>query len=147
MIAKLFCLVLLLTFSAYAEEFYPANLLKLDSQFAHHVMVVEKSTHSLFLYKNENGIPKLIKTFPVATGKIKGNKQVQGDKKTPEGIYRFHIFYSANELQNKYGKTGLIYGAGAFTLNYPTSLIEESEKLVVEFGFTQPMMIAVLTRD
>ncbi len=119
MISKLISTVLLFSLNAMAQDFLPAYLLKLDSQFTHHVMVVEKSTHKLYLYENQNGIPKLLKTYKVATGKIKGNKQVQGDKKTPEGIYRFHVFHSANDLNQMYGKTGLIYGAGAFTLNYP----------------------------
>lgn len=119
MISKLISLVLLFSSNLLANDFLPSYLLKLDSQFTHHVMVVEKSTHKLYLYQNNNGTPELLKTFKVATGKIKGNKEVQGDKKTPEGIYRFHVFHSAKDLINMYGETGLIYGAGAFTLNYP----------------------------
>lgn len=119
MILKLFSLLFVFSMHSFASEFLPAYLLQLDSQFTHHVMVVEKSTHKLYIYKNNNGTPELVKSYKVATGKHKGNKQIQGDKKTPEGIYRFHVFHSAKELIDMYGDTGLIYGAGAFTLNYP----------------------------
>jgi len=119
MILKFFSLFLVFSSTLFANEYLPAYLLKLDSQFTHHVLVVEKSTHKLYIYENNNGTPKLLNTFKVATGKIKGNKQLQGDKKTPEGIYRFQVFHSAKDLIKMYGETGLIYGAGAFTLNYP----------------------------
>jgi murein L,D-transpeptidase YafK len=125
---KFFTLVMFFSFSVMASEFIPSYLLQLDEQFAHHVIVVEKSTHRLFVYKNENGFPKLIETYKVATGQIKGNKKVQGDKKTPEGIYRFQVFHSAKDLIDRYGETGLIYGAGAFTLNYPNIIDRRAGK-------------------
>jgi murein L,D-transpeptidase YafK len=104
------------------SDFMPSAIYKLDQKFSHHVIVVEKSTHSLFLYKNDQGFPELIKKYQIATGKKKGNKLVQGDKKTPEGIYHFQKFHSSANLTDKYGKTGLIYGAGAFTMNYPNEI-------------------------
>lgn len=106
-----------------SDEFLPSAILELDQKFNHHTLVVEKNTHSLFLYEyNDSGTPKLVKEYKVATGKIIGNKEVQGDKKTPEGIYTFKKFHSSENLINKYGKTGLIYGAGAFTMNYPNTM-------------------------
>lgn len=128
MILKFFALVLFFAFSTSANDFMPSYLLQLDDQFAHHVIVVEKSTHRLFVYANNNGTPKLIETYKVATGKIKGNKKIQGDKKTPEGIYRFQVFHSAKDLIDRYGETGLIYGAGAFTLNYPNIIDRRAAK-------------------
>jgi murein L,D-transpeptidase YafK len=110
------------TVFAEVSEFMPSAIYQLDQKFSHHVLVVEKSTHSLFLYKNDQGSPQLIKKYQIATGKKKGNKLVQGDKKTPEGVYHFQKFHSAANLIEKYGKTGLIYGAGAFTMNYPNEI-------------------------
>jgi murein L,D-transpeptidase YafK len=109
-------------------DFLPANLLLLDDKFTHHVMVVEKSTHKLFLYQNINGTPRLVKTYDIATGKRKGNKLVQGDKKTPEGIYSFQEFFSDNQLFDKYGDYAKIYGAGAFTMNYPNVMDARQRK-------------------
>jgi murein L,D-transpeptidase YafK len=107
-----------------AQEFLPSTIYQMDNKFNHHVLVVEKNTHSLYLYeyKENQKYPTLLKKFQVATGKIIGDKEVQGDKKTPEGIYFFRRFFSSKNLIDKYGKTGLIYGAGAFTLNYPNEV-------------------------
>lgn len=103
-----------------AGQFFSESVLQLDNRFSHHTLVVEKSTHTLFLYKNNSsGNPQLVKTYSVATGKITGDKAVQGDKKTPEGVYTFQKFHSSQELIHKYGDYGKIYGAGAFTTNYP----------------------------
>ncbi len=107
----------------YAEEFLPTNIVKLDQKFSHHTIVVEKSTHSLFLFKNNEGTPTLIKKYQIATGKFAGNKSVEGDKKTPEGIYTFGSFLSDTKLNEMYGQEqGKIYGAGAFTTNYPNTI-------------------------
>jgi len=119
---------ILLTINAFADEYLPEVIYQLDDRFAHHVLVVEKSTHKLFLYENSSEVPKLLKTYQVATGKITGNKTIQGDKKTPEGIYRFQQFHSGQNLVEKYGKAGLIYGAGAFTMNYPNTIDRRKDK-------------------
>jgi murein L,D-transpeptidase YafK len=111
-----------------ATDFLPESIYQLDSRFSHHVLLVEKSTHTLYLYENNNQAPKLIKTYKIATGKRTGNKSVQGDKKTPEGIYFFKKFRSGENLVKSYGKTGLIYGAGAFTMNYPNFIDKKEGK-------------------
>jgi len=122
-------LLITTSLSALSDEYLPANLFELDNKFNHHVLLVEKSTHSLFLYKNTNtGIPKLLKKYQVATGKIIGNKQLQGDKKTPEGVYTFRRFHSSEQLVTKYDEAGLIYGAGAFTMNYPNEMDARDKK-------------------
>lgn len=120
--------LLVLATSAIAQEYLPSVIFQLDSKFSHHVLVVEKSTHSLYLYENDNQQPKLIKKYKIATGKMTGNKKIQGDKKTPEGIYHFKRFHSGKELVEKYGEAGLIYGAGAFTMNYPNEIDRRNNK-------------------
>jgi murein L,D-transpeptidase YafK len=91
----------------------------MDSKFSHHVILVEKATHKLHLYENLSGAPKLLKTFSTATGKFKGNKFVNGDHKTPEGIYTIYEFLSKEELFRRHGKYAEIYGSGAFPMDYP----------------------------
>ena len=108
-----------INFAVSAADFLPSTIYKMDKRFTHHILVVEKSTHSLYLYKYGENEPKLVKKFRILTGKFTGNKSIQGDKKTPEGIYFFQKFYSAENLVRKYGDYGKIYGAGAFTTNYP----------------------------
>ena len=115
--------------AAWSQDFLPSTIFQLDSKFNHHVLIVEKNTHSLYLYEyNNSETPKLVKKFKVATGAIIGDKEIQGDKKTPEGIYSFRRFHSGNDLVNMYGKTGLIYGAGAFTMNYPNEIDRRERK-------------------
>lgn len=111
-----------------SDSAYPLNLLMLDDQFSHHVIVAEKSTHQLHLFQNDNGIPRFIKTYQMATGKFSGNKSNQGDKKTPEGIYLLTQFLNKKELLGRYGQEGQIYGAGAFVLNYPNVIDQRSNK-------------------
>ncbi len=104
---------------ASAQDFLPGHLLAMDSLFNHHVLLVEKSTHTMSVYENQAGMPKLVEKFKVASGKIKGDKAREGDRKTPEGIYNFLEFYSAASLKQRHGEMSKMYGAGAFTTDYP----------------------------
>lgn len=101
---------------------FPAPLLMLDSFFAHHVLVAEKSTHSLHLFKNNEGMPELIRSYQVATGKKSGDKSTEGDFKTPEGIYNFTEFLTKKQLLAQTGPQGVIYGAGAFVTDFPNPI-------------------------
>lgn len=91
----------------------------LDEKFAHHILLVEKATHKLYLYENNGTMPRLVKTFSTATGKFKGNKFREGDRKTPEGIYTLIDFLSKEQLLKMHGKYAEIYGSGAFPMDYP----------------------------
>ncbi len=110
------------------KKFYPAPLLGMDNFFAHHVIIAEKSTHKLYLYKNDEGFPNLIKTYQMATGKKAGDKQYQGDHRTPEGVYYLTQFLTHQDLLTRHGKQGEIYGVGAFVLNYPNPIDEQEGK-------------------
>jgi len=117
-----YILCLFSTTSFAQGDFMPAHIFQLDQKFTHHIAIVEKSTHSLYLFEQENNLPKLIKKYSIATGKYKGNKFEQGDHRTPEGIYVMEEFFPSNYLMSKFGEYGKIYGAGAFTLNYPNEI-------------------------
>ncbi len=112
----------------FAEDFLPSNILMMDQKFSHHVILVEKSTHKVFLFENSETNPHLLKTFNTATGKFKGDKSVNGDHKTPEGIYSMNEFLSKEELFKRHGKYAEIYGAGAFPMNYPNFIDERAGK-------------------
>ncbi|MDA8791973.1 L,D-transpeptidase family protein [Bacteriovoracaceae bacterium] len=114
--------LLIFHIAIYAQDktdFKISNLIKLSNLFSHHVLIVEKDIHKISIFENVDGNPRLVKTFPIATGKKTGDKFEQGDYKTPEGIYNLTDFYSNDYLAKKYGKVSEMYGAGAFTLNYP----------------------------
>lgn len=115
-------------FTQAQDTFYPSNILMMDAKFAHHVILVEKATHKLHIYENADTNPRLLKTYNMATGKFKGDKTINGDHKTPEGIYSFNDFYSKQFLLQKHGKYGEIYGSGAFPMNYPNFMDERAKK-------------------
>ncbi len=115
-----------LSFSA--EKGLPAPLLLLDNFFLHHVIIAEKSSHQLHLFENDGSYPKHIKSFQMATGKKMGNKTFQGDYRTPEGVYFFTDFIPRDKLLERYGKDGVIYGAGAFVMDYPNPIDSRAGK-------------------
>lgn len=121
-------LLTVLVGQAFAEDFYPSNILMMDPKFAHHVILVEKATHKVFLFENSDTNPKLVKTYNTATGKFKGDKSITGDHKTPEGIYSMYEFLSKEELFRRHGKYAEIYGAGAFPMDYPNFIDERLGK-------------------
>jgi murein L,D-transpeptidase YafK len=138
LISKFLSLAFILTLpvsSIYAEttniegnKVMPAPILMMDSFFAHHVLVAEKSTHSLHLFKNVDGRPELVRTYQIATGKKAGDKETEGDFRTPEGIYNFVDFLTNKQLLAQSGAQGAIYGAGAFVTDYPNVIDRNMKK-------------------
>lgn len=79
-----------------------------------HAVLVEKKTQRFYVYGSDSGSRSLVRVFETAcsTGEAPGPKQVEGDKKTPEGIY-----FIVNEHLEK--DLTPIYGPRAFPLDYP----------------------------
>ncbi|MFA5584843.1 MAG: L,D-transpeptidase family protein [Bacteriovoracaceae bacterium] len=128
LILLVLCLTSIVGYSQTESQVYPSHIYMMDEKFAHHVIVVEKSTHQLYIYENVNGMPRLLKSFLAATGKYKGDKFKSGDHKTPEGIYTLYDFYSQESLLNKHGKYAEIYGSGAFPMDYPNFIDKRKAK-------------------
>ncbi len=91
----------------------PASLIQLASK-QDHVIVVDSSRSRLFLFKNQGGVPLLIKDFYVTIGKNGTGKFVEGDQKTPVGVYFVTGFIKPEELPD-------LYGDGAFPIDYPNA--------------------------
>lgn len=89
------------------------------------IAIVDKAKFQLHLanYKSGAGLNNLeiIKTYKVTLGKHSGDKMLEGDQKTPEGIYRFTTKYLAPQLKKK-------FGAMAFYVDYPNSLDRRDKK-------------------
>ncbi len=123
---KLLLLWLLCLSSTYSfqvpKNHFPQAIMQLDSYFSHHIILAEKSTHKLYLFRNNNGLPELVKVYQMATGKKAGDKIFQGDHRTPEGVYFLKDFLTHKDLIDRHGKQGEIYGVGAFVLNYPNPI-------------------------
>ncbi|HKK01426.1 MAG TPA: L,D-transpeptidase family protein [Desulfuromonadales bacterium] len=80
-------------------------------------LVVDKSKHRLYVFENgQPGLPPhLVGDYYCVIGKLPGNKHVQGDMKTPEGVYFLTCHISGSKLPDRYGD-------GAFPLSYPNAL-------------------------
>lgn len=89
----------------------PSSLIQLASK-QDHVIVVDSSRSRLFLFKNQKGAPVLINDFYVTIGKNGTGKYIEGDQKTPVGVYFVTDFINPEELPD-------LYGDGAFPIDYP----------------------------
>ncbi len=89
----------------------PSSLVQL-SDVQDYVLVVAQSKHRMFLYKNQSGVPTYVNDFYVTIGKKGAGKVLEGDQKTPLGVYFVTRFIEPNELPE-------LYGDGAFPINYP----------------------------
>jgi murein L,D-transpeptidase YafK len=88
----------------------PNYLWQLDAEYAH-AIVVDTTKSRLYLYRNDNGVPRYIADYYITVGKNGTGKQKEGDKRTPLGIY-----FAGKQLQRKLPD---FYGTAAFPLNYP----------------------------
>lgn len=78
-----------------------------------HIMVVDKAEQVLYLYSHDgDGNVVMDRVMSCSTGENKGDKLVEGDKKTPNGYYIFNQKLLPRELSP-------IYGALAYPTNYP----------------------------
>ncbi|WP_267525335.1 L,D-transpeptidase family protein [Campylobacter sp. MG1] len=95
-------------------EFWKNELLNIDLEYGYYsdgqyIVVVDKDEQKIVLYELKNN--KLLPRFEqsVITG-LMGNKNVEGDLKTPVGAY---------EVTNKMVPPDNYYGPYAFVLSYP----------------------------
>lgn len=91
----------------------PANLVYFgQSEYA---LVADMQNARLYVYQNGKGIPRLVKDYYLTVGSQGYGKQVEGDNKTPVGVYVVNNFLKPENLPD-------LYGSGAFPVNYPNIL-------------------------
>ncbi|HYD34048.1 MAG TPA: L,D-transpeptidase family protein, partial [Methylophilaceae bacterium] len=88
----------------------PEPLWKLDPS-QQYAVVVDTTKSRLYLYRNNDGTPRYIADYYVTIGKNGSEKRIEGDKRTPLGVY-----FSSPKLTRKLPD---FYGSGAYPLNYP----------------------------
>ena len=93
------------------KNLIPSSLIQL-AEGQDHVLVVDQSRHRMYLFKNNKGIPVYVDDFYITIGKNGSGKIIEGDQKTPLGVYFVTSFISPDELPD-------LYGSGAFPINYP----------------------------
>jgi murein L,D-transpeptidase YafK len=92
---------------------HPNLLVKLSPE-QQHIIVVDAQKSRLFLYKNVDDHLQYVADYYVTIGKNGFGKQVQGDKRTPVGVY-----FAGKKLTQPLDD---MYGDAAYPLNYPNEL-------------------------
>lgn len=92
----------------------PAQFLQL-SQRTRHAIAVDASRSRLYLFANTAAGLSLVADYYISVGKAGTAKDVEGDQRTPLGVY-----YITSNLDPKSLKD--FYGSGALPINYPNVL-------------------------
>ncbi|MFT4635174.1 MAG: murein L,D-transpeptidase YafK [Arenicella sp.] len=96
--------------AATVHQKVPASLLVIGNH--PYVVVTDMSQGRLYLYQNQSGKPKLLSDYYMSVGAAGYGKQIEGDNKTPIGVYAINRYIEGRALPDLYGK-------GAFPVNYP----------------------------
>ncbi len=75
------------------------------------LIAVDKLRQQLYVFERHSPL-RLSKIYACTTGQVMGDKRVQGDLKTPEGVY-----FVVQHINS--GLDFTMYGKEAYTLNYP----------------------------
>jgi murein L,D-transpeptidase YafK len=92
-------------------ELLPKQVLQL-APTQRYALLADAAKARLYVFENVRGEPRLVRHFYMTVGRNGIEKQVEGDKKTPVGVYVISDQIPRSRLTD-------FYGAGAFPLNYP----------------------------
>ncbi len=95
------------------EAMIPASILDMGQD--KFVFVGEAETGRFFIFGNDKGKPYLVKDFYMTIGSAGSGKQIEGDNKTPVGLYSVTREIAGNKLPD-------LYGSGAFPVDYPNKV-------------------------
>lgn len=91
----------------------PRQILQLAPQ-QKYALLADASRARLYLFENVDGEPRLIRDYYMTIGRNGTDKRVEGDKRTPVGVYQI-----IQQLPR--AKLADLYGTGAFPLDYPNA--------------------------
>ena len=94
-----------------APGLVPTNFVRLSARNKH-AIAVDASRARVYLFENTPQGLKLVADYYASVGKMGVEKNIEGDLKTPLGIYFVTNTLDPNSLQD-------LYGAGALPINYP----------------------------
>lgn len=94
-----------------SPDLLPKHLLKMsaDQKYA---LLADGERARLYVFENVDGEPRLLRDYYMSIGRNGVDKRVEGDKKTPLGVYFVTGSLPRSQLTD-------FYGAGAFPINYP----------------------------
>ena len=96
------------------HQHLPAALIQ-SSVDVDHVIVADLALSRLYLFDTRGQHPRLLRAHYGSSGRAGFGKLVEGDLKTPLGVYRIRGFRSDRSLPD-------LYGSGALILDYPNPL-------------------------
>jgi L,D-transpeptidase YnhG len=94
-----------------APGLVPTNFVRLSPRNKH-AIAVDASRSRVYLFEHSSQGLKLVADYYASVGKMGVEKSIEGDLKTPLGIYYITNTLDPNSLQD-------LYGAGALPINYP----------------------------
>ena len=97
-----------------APGMVPSQFLKLSS-LSKHAMAVDASRSRLYLFENTPAGLKLLADYYISVGKLGTEKSLEGDLRTPLGVYFVTSNLDPTSLKD-------FYGSGALPINYPNQL-------------------------
>lgn len=109
MFRLLFLLLFCLTLPLPAAASWTARL---SSHSPEYFLAADKSRKLLFQVETDGGAPSVTRQFECIHGRLEGDKQKEGDLRTPEGVY-----FITHKITQKLDF--MEYGPHAFNLNYP----------------------------
>ncbi|MCG2658221.1 MAG: L,D-transpeptidase [Hydrogenophaga sp.] len=89
----------------------PEQVLEL-ARNVRHVVVVDASHSRVYVFEQQSDGLQLIRSFYASIGRAGFDKQVEGDLRTPLGVYHITSRLDDQQLEE-------LYGIGALPLNYP----------------------------
>lgn len=99
----------------WADGQVPDNLIKVpDGRYA---VCVDKAAQRLTIFNGRSAVA----SFPCSTGMNPGDKRVEGDRRTPEGVYFFRKIIDGTSLPD-------LYGWRAYVLDYPNPVDRTKRK-------------------
>ena len=97
-----------------APGMVPSQFLKLSS-LSKHAIAVDASRSRLYLFENTPAGLKLLADYYISVGKLGTEKSLEGDLRTPLGVYFVTSNLDPTSLKD-------FYGSGALPINYPNQL-------------------------
>ncbi|MFN5349590.1 MAG: L,D-transpeptidase family protein [Polaromonas sp.] len=97
-----------------ADGLIPSQFIALSSQNKH-AIAVDASNSRLYLFKNSPAGLKLVADYYISVGKLGVEKAIEGDMRTPLGVYFITSNLNLKSLKD-------FYGSGALPINYPNQL-------------------------
>ena len=92
----------------------PSQFVSLSSR-NRHAIAVDTAKARLYLFENTRAGTRVLASYYISVGKEGVGKQVEGDQRTPLGIYFITSNLDPNSLKD-------LYGSGALPINYPNVL-------------------------